>query len=66
MSIAEVGDFLVQIKLSKYKGLFEEEEVDGDILIDLDRLALQSLGIENNWHQNKIIKKFRQFCESKL
>ena len=61
----DVVKFLSNIKLEKYSQLFLENNVDGSLLFSLTAEDLQDLGVENKFHQKKIVLKFREYLEGK-
>ena len=66
MSEDDVGMFLRQIELAEYVTLFSQNDIDGEMLIDLDQEDLKNLGISNTFHQKKIIRKFLSHLQDKL
>ena len=62
----DVGTFLRQIELAEYVTLFSENDIDGEMLIDLNQEDLKNMGISNTFHQKKIIRKFQSYLKDKL
>ncbi len=58
LTVHDVASFLEEIKLGQYRGVFEEEEVDGDLLRGVSEDAMKDLGVTNAFHRRKIVKKF--------
>lgn len=56
LSVSEVCQWLTKLGLSQYIDTFEQESVDGKLLLDLDTEMMQDLGISNSVHRKKLIK----------
>ena len=59
LTIDDVTEFLKEIKLGEYVGLFCDNDVDGELLIELTDEDLKGLGVKNSFHRRKIIRKFK-------
>jgi class 3 adenylate cyclase len=58
-----IGDWLESLGLSRYRELFEENDLDFDVLPDLTEEHLQALGLSLG-HRLKLIRAIRQLSES--
>ena len=58
-----VSAFLQQIKLHEYVQLFIDNDIDGQMLIVLNEMALKDLGVANIFHQKKIVNKFKLYLK---
>ena len=66
LSIADITDFLkTDSKLKQYTELFEEEEIDGAMLLSCTKESLKGLGVANDFHCTKIIVKFEKYLRAK-
>lgn len=61
VTVADVCEWLKKIGMSQYVAKFAEEEVDGQLLANLEREELPFLGVENLFHQKKILMKIKNF-----
>lgn len=68
-SVLEVVNFLEKQKLDEHIIVFEENQIDGEILSsiiahkDVDEI-LEGLGVKLSAHQRKITLKFKKFYHS--
>ena len=53
--------FLEQNKLNKYRSIFEESGMDGDLLLEADDDVLKELGVSSALDRKKIITKYKKF-----
>lgn len=60
MTIEEVVLWLQEIKLSKYAELFQEKEVDGEMLAWFTLEDLEEIGVKSGVDRKKIILRFRK------
>ena len=63
VSVKDVSAFLASNKLDKYIQAFEENEVSGDILLDLNSSGLSELGVESALDKLRILVGFRRYLE---
>ena len=56
LTVHEVGLLLDQLNLSQYRRIFEQEQVDGKMLKDLNKEMLQSCFKMNAFHAKKLEK----------
>ena len=54
ISVSHVCAKLTELGLGKYVGRFEEESIDGDLLLELDAEMMLHLGISNPLHRKKL------------
>lgn len=59
LTVDDVTEFLKEIKLGEHVGLFCDNDVDGELLIELSDDDLKGLGVKNSFHRRKIITKFK-------
>ena len=57
----DISNYLRSLKLDRYIEAFEECEVDGSILYDIDDETLKSLGVDTMKDKIKIKNKFKQW-----
>ena len=60
MTTAEVVQWLEEIGLGEYKEIFEEEDVNGSLLAELDMDDLEEMGVSKKFHRKKLITKFKE------
>ena len=60
MTTEEVIQWLDSIRLSKYAEIFEENDVDGELLTYCTFRTLEEMGIERDLDRKKIILHFRK------
>ena len=61
MSVEDICIWLRQIKVDEdYIKLFEENDIDGCILVDYDASDLEEMGISKGFVRKKVIVQFRQ------
>ena len=53
--------FLEQNKLNKYRSIFEESGMDGDLLLEADDDVLKELGVSSALDRKKIMTKYKKF-----
>ena len=53
--------FLEQNKLNKYRSIFEESGMDGDLLLEADDGVLKELGVSSALDRKKIMTKYKKF-----
>ena len=70
LTVGDVTTYLQSLKLGKdadaYISLFEENEVDGDLMFQLKEDEVKDLGVDNAFHRRKIVSKFKDFVKKKL
>ena len=59
LTVDDVTKFLKEIKLQDLVGLFHDNDVDGELLIELSDDDLKGLGVRNPFHRQKISIKFK-------
>lgn len=59
LTVNDVTEFLKEIKLQELVGLFRDNDVDGELLIELSDDDLKGLGVKNGFHRRKIKTKFK-------
>ena len=60
-SVENVVKFLHQVKLGQYAAIFEEFEINGELLVQLPDDELQDMGIASALDRLKISHYFRQY-----
>ena len=55
-SLDKLLQLLENMRLGQYKDNFEDEQIDGEMIIHLDRKDLVDLGIDKNIHQTRLLK----------
>ena len=60
MTTEEVVQWLHSIKLSEYTELFQNKDVDGELLACCTLRELEQMGIENGMDRKKIFLRFRR------
>ena len=58
---ADISNYLRSLKLDRYIETFEECEIDGSIMYDIDDETLKSLGVDTMKDKIKIKNKFKQW-----
>ena len=61
LSVEDVVKFLYHVKLDKYASIFEDFEINGELLIQLPDNELQDMGIASALDRLKISVYFRQY-----
>ena len=57
LGVEQMSDLLIVMKLQQYLPRFQEEEISGDLLLELNEEILQKeLGVENQIHRMRIMK----------
>ena len=56
LTVQEIGLLLHDLNLAQYAGIFEQEQVDGKILRELDKEILQSHFQMTGFHAHKLVK----------
>jgi len=56
-SIATVGSWLLELNLGEHLVAFRDAAVDGDMLLDLTDVDLQSIGVAHPMHRKKVLKR---------
>ena len=59
--VEEVVRFLHCTRMSEYAKMFEENEIDGECLLEASEEALQSLGVNKHIHRLSIKTQFKNF-----
>lgn len=59
-TVNDVGEWLKKIGMSQYVDKFAEEEVDGQLLVELGKEDLPYLGVVEPFHQKKILLKIKE------
>eukprot|EP01091_Cochliopodium_minus_P009063 TRINITY_DN2164_c0_g1_i2.p1 TRINITY_DN2164_c0_g1~~TRINITY_DN2164_c0_g1_i2.p1 ORF type:complete len:487 (+),score=114.68 TRINITY_DN2164_c0_g1_i2:35-1495(+) len=62
--IADVHMWLQQIGLEQYKEQFNKHQIDGQTLIDIDRVDLESIGVHSIGHQKKLLTEIENLCQN--
>ena len=65
-SLQSVLNFLEQNKLDKYRAIFQESEMDGDLLLEADDNVLKELGVSSAVDRKKLKTKYKTFVKSQL
>lgn len=60
MSVSEIGDCLKTLGLSEYVDLFDQESIDGTMLMEMDDEMMQCIGIKNVFHRKKLLMFIQQ------
>ena len=60
VTVSDVCEWLKKIGMSQYADKFEEEGVDGELLVELDKEDLPDLGVEKPLHQKKLLLKIKE------
>ncbi|XP_031574528.1 uncharacterized protein LOC116308280 [Actinia tenebrosa] len=61
LTVEEVANCLSLLHMDMYTEKFKEEQIDGDMLVELNEEMLeQSLGVTNKLHQKKLMKVIRE------
>ena len=55
MSVKDVGDALVSLKLGMYSQAFEDQQIDGAVLSYLNDDGLQQLGMKEQLHRSILL-----------
>jgi len=55
-TVQQVGDFLRWLELGQYAEAFVENEIDGELLMDLDKDELKELTVTALGHRKKLLK----------
>jgi hypothetical protein len=55
-TVQQVGDFLHWLELGQYAAAFVENEIDGELLVDLDKEELKELTVTALGHRKKLLK----------
>lgn len=63
LSIQDVSNFLASIKLDQYITNFEEFEISGDVLLDINSANLLELGVDSALDRLRILVGFRRHLE---
>ena len=58
LTVDDIAEFLIKIKLGQHVQLFTDNDVDGRLLLKLTDDDLKDLGVDNGFHRRKIISKF--------
>ena len=56
-----VFTFLEQNKLGKYREIFQESGMDGDLLLEADDSVLKEMGVKSAVDRKKITTKYKKF-----
>ena len=56
LSLDKLLQLLENMNLGQYKDNFEEQQIDGEMIIHLDRADLADLGVHKNIHQTRLLK----------
>ena len=59
LTVNEVCEWLTKLGLGQYVETFEQESVDGKLLLDVDEEMMKDLGISNALHRRKLTKFIR-------
>ena len=60
MTTEEVVEWLGTIKLSKYAKIFQDEDVDGELLATYNVKNLEEIGVNSGADGKKILLRFRR------
>ena len=63
MTTTEVVEWLASAGCGKYAELFEEQDMDGEALMQCDEECLVDLGIGKDWDRKKILSKWKSKCK---
>ena len=63
-SLQSVLTFLEQNKLDKYRDIFQESGIDGDLLLEADDTVLKELGVNSALDRTRIKAKYNKFVNS--
>ena len=63
-SLQSVLTFLEQNKLDKYRDIFQESGMDGDLLLEADDTVLKELGVRSALDRTRIKAKYNKFVNS--
>ena len=63
-SLQSVLTFLEQNKLDKYRDIFQESGMDGDLLLEADDTVLKELGVSSALDRTRIKAKYNKFVNS--
>ena len=64
ISVSDVANFLASMKMDKYQKQFTDEDISGDILLELTSDGLSELGVDSALDRLKILIGFRRFVET--
>ena len=56
--------FLEQNKLDKYRDIFRDSGIDGDLLLEADDSVLKELGVRSALDRTRIKAKYKKFVDS--
>lgn len=59
-----VLNFLAEQKLDKYSAIFQEWDMNGDLLLEVDDSVLKEMGVTSALDRNKIKTKYKTFVNS--
>ena len=57
---SEVGDWLDAIGLGEYKGVFDENCIEGETLASMSKADIKELGVEKVGHRVKLDKEIKK------
>ena len=63
-SLQTVLNFLAEQKLDKYSAIFQEWDMNGDLLLEVDDSVLKEMGVTSALDRNKIKTKYKTFVNS--
>lgn len=55
MSVEDVGQALITLKLGRYVQPFQDQQIDGAVLAHLNNKGLQQLGINEQLHRSILL-----------
>lgn len=65
LNATNISDYLRSLKLDQYIEEFFENDIDGDVMLTIDKETLEMLGVTTKMHQIKIKTKFRQWLANR-
>lgn len=61
----QVAEFLKSIGLAQYVEIFQERQVDGGMMLEIDDEILEALGVKSHLHKIKIVVLFKRLLTGK-
>ena len=55
MSVKDIGDALLTLKLGRYVQAFQDQQIDGAVLSHLNDEGLQQLGMNEQLHRSVLL-----------
>ena len=70
LTCEDIAKYLCNIKLEKYSQYFVEQDIGGDIMLDIvknkDHKSLEELGINTHLNRVKVITKFKSYVTDRV